>query len=343
MKQAIPNLAKPLFSLFLTLVVTGLFFLTPQHRQDLAASAKAPKHAVPPRTRSDVWEDCLPHIREAGKETNAAVERAVERICQFLHENREGAPAFAKAVLSFDSKWEYVFSDEKEYEAYLQQLFAQHLFRKEELAAVIQSSIATCVEDFQAIENRLLVRCRADVPDFEMLGLPAFRNLEALQRQFGALMSRLSGSVALETRNELGILVTSELSACLAQKVLVALSTRLGISTACLGTGGAGSLETFGVTLVIGLIVDQIVGYIYDAWADPEGKVVNVVNDSLGRILAAVQAAEGVNGQLARLAQERAQLWEQALRQLILTGGAPAGVVLLSSDAGLSHRKEVGQ
>ncbi len=99
--------------------------------------------------------------------------------------------------------------------------------------------------------------------------------------------------------------------------VIVSLSVSAGI----LGVGTASSAETLGIGLVVSLLVDQIVSWVWDWWRDPVGDLTVKMNEKLdqihGLIVNGVGISPGLRQRLEELSKKRAALRRAAISGLL--------------------------
>lgn len=113
----------------------------------------------------------------------------------------------------------------------------------------------------------------------------------------------------------------------IAGEVLTRVAVRFAISAGILGPGAAAAPETFGISLAVSLIVDAVVSWIWDWWADPRGKLAHELDnrlDELNRLLVdGSNDVKGLRSQLRDFARERAVLRRQVVLALLQseTGG----------------------
>ena len=80
--------------------------------------------------------------------------------------------------------------------------------------------------------------------------------------------------------------------------------------------------ESFGGSLVAGLLVDQIAGWAIGWFYKPEIEVTKKLNEELGRLSGLIvdgdEKTHGLRQELSALADRRKQVRETALREMIL-------------------------
>ena len=171
-------------------------------------------------------------------------------------------------------------------------------------------------DELEALGRELGLEVR--VFDLEPAALPAFTDPSTLQAAFEDAMR-----VALDrTRADLRADVTREAVSLVAGEVLTMVAVRLGVSGGILAAGAGSSWATFGVGLVVAVIVDQVVSWVWDWWRDPEGDVSRKMNDKLDEIRTLIvegdgAARPGLRQRLDDLATNRDKLRRAAMAEMI--------------------------
>ena len=279
--------------------------------------------------RKMAWRLVAPRIEIAEEEARKAVEVRTEEVRAFFAERQKRVPAYADRVLSFRSKWELGKSkvpgaDKDAHTRFLKEEFSKTVFSEAELGQVVTGAVENYVRDVQAIENALLVKIRADLKDApECAAMIPDLKTEALFRdRFGSLVGALSTKTGTDSKVDVGRLVGSEIAAAIAIRVGIAVAARLGVSSTILGVGAAGSLETFGISIVAGIIVDQIAGWVIGWYYKPEVEIGQKLNVELEKLCSLIVAGDektrGLEQELGALAERRKLVREAALREMIL-------------------------
>jgi len=99
------------------------------------------------------------------------------------------------------------------------------------------------------------------------------------------------------------------------------MAVRMGTSAAVLGAGAASSWWTFGIGLVVGVIVDQIIAAVWGWTYDPHGKLVAMMNTKIdevrGLVLDGADGKPGLREELRRYADKRAIARREAVLELL--------------------------
>jgi hypothetical protein len=106
------------------------------------------------------------------------------------------------------------------------------------------------------------------------------------------------------------------------------MAQRWATSGLILNTGITGSLGTFGLTFLAGIVADQVLGRIRDKVADPRGKLERALNERLVELRRVVIDGEGsvpgLRQRLEQWADERAKVRRVAVLKLLEgKGGQP--------------------
>jgi hypothetical protein len=116
--------------------------------------------------------------------------------------------------------------------------------------------------------------------------------------------------------------VCSEIVSWVATEVLTVAAAQLATSAGILGTGAASSWDTFGTSIVLGLIVDAVVQEIYAQQFDPIGTLSQKLDASLDEmeslILQGTSDSAGLHGCLRDYSSQRNAKRRQAIQQAVL-------------------------
>lgn len=311
----------------------------------LRNSSTKPPPSVPPvdpatKQRNDederrkiAWKIIAPRIEIAQEEALKAIEVRTQEVRGFFAERQRYVPAYAERVLSFRSKLELGKSkipgaNKDAHTDFLKREFSKIVFSEAQLGETVSGAIENYVRDVQAIENSLLVKVRADLMDLPGYAavLPDLRTEALLRGRFENLAHNLSDKAGTDTTVDVGRLVGSEIAAAIAIRVSIAVAVRLGFSATILGTSTLIGPETLGVSIVAGLIVDQIAGWMIGCFYKPEVKIakeLGTVLDELSTlIVSGDEKTRGLRQELGALAERRKQVRDAALRAMILQPGA---------------------
>lgn len=290
-------------------------------QDDTAAKQKRDEES----RRQIAWRIAAPRIEIAQEEAIKAVEIRTQQVRDFFAERQKRIPAYAERVLSFRSKWELgksklPFTDRDAHARFLKEEFSKLIFSQDELKQQITGAVEDCARDIHAIENALLVKIRADLSDMPecVAVLPDLKTDALFRDRFEKVVVSLSEKAGTDAKVDIGRMVGSEVATAIAIRVGIAVAARLGI----IETSIVLAPETFGVSIVVGLIVDQIAGWVISWFYKPEVKIGKKLTEELGGLsLLLVNGDEktrGLKQELGTLAEQRKTLREGALRHMIL-------------------------
>jgi hypothetical protein len=228
-------------------------------------------------------------------------------------------------VLGWRSKWKFVrdkvpFSRGGRHAAFLREAFAKHLFTPEDLNTAVEQAVRGYGDAIAGVENQMLVRIRADLVDLARADLPEFSDQAELVAAYDIAMKRAVSHIGTDVTADVATLLVS----LIAEEVLAQAAVRMGVSAGLLGAGAGTSWATFGAGLVVALIVDQLITWVWDWWSDPRGDLAAELNIRLDelhdQIVEGDTSAEGLRPRLAEFARQRASLRREAVFEML---GAP--------------------
>lgn len=219
------------------------------------------------------------HLDWADQASVQVAEEELRPLLVFFDDARQNTRRFAQETLSFDSKLKLVtdfFTQNEEHPRFLKNRFESLVFVQEDLDRAVQGVVASYLKRLDDVESQMLVRMKADLatlPETSLAGdlAPGLSDrLEAVIRD-----------AITATQTELQASVGVEIVSFLAGEVVTQATLHLATSSGILGAGALSGTATFGVTVVVGLIVDQIVSEIYNDAFDPIGKLSGTLNERL--------------------------------------------------------------
>ena len=247
----------------------------------------------------------------------------------FFVERQKRLPAYVERVLSFRSKWELGKSkipgaDKDAHTRFLKEEFSRLVFSEAELGHAVTLAVEDYVRDLHAIENALLVKIHADLKDMpECLAvLPDLKTEALLRDRFSNVMTGLSCKAGTDATVDVSRLVGTEIAAAITIRVGIAIASRVGVSAGIVGTGTALGPETLGASIIAGVAIDQVVGWVIGWIYHPEVEIRTKLTEELSGLASLIidgdPKTRGLNQELIALAAQRKLVRETALSQLIL-------------------------
>jgi hypothetical protein len=255
-----------------------------------------------------------PHIEKADTDSLAHVDGSLRSLEGFFGEAKGHAKAFADDVLGWYSKYKLVRG---QHEQFLAETFRKHFFGPEELRQAMTNAVEAYVAELEAIDNRMLVDIRMDVA-----GLPAAASLSSmpmpdLQARYREVCGRIGGVAGADLTVDAGRAVAD----LIVGSVVTMIAARMGTSAVVVGAAAASSWWTFGIGLVIGVIIDQIIATVWDWTYDPRGKLVAMMGEKIDEVRKMVLEGDGgkpgLRAELRSYAERRAALRREAVMTLL--------------------------
>ena len=262
------------------------------------------------------------HLGAASEQSAACVGAHLPRLDRFFMEAKRRTPDFAADALSIGSKWRLLvdglpFTNGDRHQRFLRSKFEEHLFAPETLEKLVRQTVERFLQDLEAIDNDMLVKLQLDLQELPSVLKIQTLDKASLQAAFRKSLEEVGERVAGKLRDDVAV----ELVSLVVGEVLAQAAVRLGVSAGILGSGAAYGWVTFGAGIVLGLVVDQLISWAWDWWADPRGEVAALLNDRLDEIHRLIVEGEGPNKglrqRLEELTQARSQVRSQAIMALI--------------------------
>lgn len=263
-----------------------------------------------------------PHLEWAEKECERAIEEQLAVLDEFFIESKKKTPAFAQEALSWSSQWRLVvdyvpYTEGGRHEKFLRGKFDELVFSSQDLQVVVTNVVAAYLQQVKSIEGQMLVRIRADVADFPSQYKMAQIDSSQLELSYAELVGVSAGATKGVVEGE----AANVLASIAIEKSLMCAARAFGVRSPFLAVGAATSLPTLGISVVLGLIIDQIVSYAWDWCFDPEGSLTDELNTKIGEVnlLIVDGTAEGIGirKQLSQFASERSTHRHQVILSLL--------------------------
>lgn len=266
----------------------------------------------------------------AEQQTSIGLAPRLTPVREFFGEARQRTRAFAEDALGWDSKWKLVTdfaTGKKEHAAFLEERFGEQIFTSEQLEQVVASSVSAYLRHLDDVDAELLVRLRADLADVSPGQLPVQLDRNAID---GAIRAAIDNAVSA-VQVDFGGMVAQQIVSGIAGEVLGNATVQLATSAGILSAGASSGLVTGGVMLVVGIIIDQIITWIYEEVFDPAGELAAKVNGTLSElerlILTGNGNQPGLEGRLRDYAARRGQARTAAVRSVLLRSSIESGTM----------------
>ncbi|MDX9753600.1 MAG: hypothetical protein RBU29_06535 [bacterium] len=260
------------------------------------------------RSQAEIETKCKEHITVAEAQVAEVLKRRTNEFCEFIQARKEGAQPFSKDLISWYGKWRAVkpylpFAKDEGHTEYVTEKFNQHIFSKEELAEAMTRAIMACIKDLESVENHLAAELRQEIMG---QSIPPDQ-IPIAEKEFSQVMEQLVAASQWDAAKTVGNLAASEIVSYVATHVMIHLGVSLGILTA----GAVNSTWTFGISTLIGLIVDVIWEWI----DDPAGDIEREMKKALDQL--SNDASQALYDELQQVATQRSQLWNQAVTEML--------------------------
>jgi hypothetical protein len=278
-------------------------------------------------------------LAEADDKSAAALEQRLKPVAQVFAKGRKGCKNFAEEALSWGGKWALAkgmlgIGGGDAHARYLSDVFARHIFSKDELRTAMQAAVNSYLIDLDGVESEMLVRLRADLENFDHSGQgrPSYlQSDEAFRQEYRRLADQVSRTLKLDAGvtlgREVGLLVAAEIASQVALQAARTAAAEMGVKAGVLGTGVASSAATLGVGMIIAVILDYVLDAIFKgAGYDPAAKIAGQVRESLDKMETALTGDSyflfgGKKGalrqQMEKLHKARQQLRRETVAQFM--------------------------
>lgn len=209
----------------------------------------------------------------------------------FVHSKKARSRAFSEEAIGFKSQVKLLksrmpFTDKKEYEVYLHELFERYFFSEEELLEVVNLQVSQALQDLEGIENELAINLAKYVDGSN--GETSFQQITNSNYQTGQSNVVFVGAKGAQhaAAGTAGTVIAGEIAALIVRRVFA--------------TGVRG-------VPVIGFVAGVLVDVGITAVTDPAAKVKESVDAALDELEAELMAE--LDEALAQLVEQRSASW----------------------------------
>jgi hypothetical protein len=262
-------------------------------------------------------EVAAPHLSWAEHETERVVDDHLQVLVRFFAGAKKNTRPFAEEALSWGSKWrllvDYVpYTRGGRHEKFMRQKFEEYVFTPADLEQAVGQILREYLQEVKSIEGEMLVRIKADVSDFPANYPIATFDKGRIDGIYEDAIRQAIDATKSDAQADLALFISTEALSTIVVGVLRQVAVELGVSASVLGPGAAFAPETIGISLVVGVIVDVIVSWIWDRYADPKGELATKIDrklDDLHRLIVnGSQSVTGLRSRLQEIARERARV-----------------------------------
>lgn len=266
-----------------------------------------------------------PHLDWAEVECNKAIDHNIQVVKDLFEHSKTKTRGYTDYALGMYSKWlaikEFIPFTSKDHGPYLKSEFEKQVLSPMAIEIAISECVKNHVKSVRDIESQMLIRIKKDAPNY-----PDFKSVEALdvatlKANYEKIVEEASKRSVTELAVDAGRLLASEVASFVAIKVAAAIAAKMTTTGVIAGVATTSGPYTFGISIVAGIVVDQIVSWVWDWYADPKGNLSKKLNETLDQMCeGAINGTEkepGLRKALMELNASRIKLQRKATMDLL--------------------------
>jgi hypothetical protein len=265
----------------------------------------------------------------ANQQSASGMNLGLAPVHELFGRGRQGVRGFVDDALGWNSKFKLVkdfLSDGDEHAEFLEDQFSEHIFSDEQLEEAIESSVSAYLTHLDDVDGQLLIRLQLDLSDVPKEQFAPSIDHDAIRELLDSALSQAKTAA----ESEFGPAVGREVASLVAGELLTVVAGELATSSGILSAGAASGTVTLGVGLVVGVIADYAVTWMYEKAYDPRGELAKRVNQQLDQLeqLIIVGSSEqpGLQKRLEDYSLRRSQAREAAIRAAIFPSAQTVGL-----------------
>ncbi len=262
------------------------------------------------------------HLDEATAAIELAVDLSLEPLVHLFARAYAGVPEFVDCALGWTVKFKLAWdllpgTANIRQQQYLRREFERCVLSESELQQTIERNLSGFMKSVESIESRMLVAINADLEDFA--GANPVGRIDRAAYRTACL--QLASDVQTAAGDDLIRDVTQFAVAEMIETLLKRLLARLMAKAAMYGVATASAPMTMGASLLATIIIDSMVGLIWDWVADPHGslecKLKLHLDDMRDALVVGSADEDGLRGELLAIAKARAAIRQTAIEKFM--------------------------
>jgi len=262
------------------------------------------------------------HLNQARGEYHEVISEQLGRIDAYFNRGIGNIPKFVDSAFGYYPKWLMAkdtlsYYERNRCESYLRQQFSQLVINQHDLLSLIQSVEEQINMEFSDIENRMLVSLYADL---EAAGFKL--NPELTSLDLDGKIDSLTGHSLKAAKEDLSGSAGRLAISLLVERILTAIILRGGGTVVTQTTGAALAVPTWGLSIAIGIITDQLLERIWNWYYDPKGRLRDQLQQSIRQmrqdIRFGVSQHPGLEPSIHALVDQQQAEYRRKLPELIL-------------------------
>lgn len=252
-------------------------------------SSHSPSHpaaagTVPVASPSaSVAEVVATHLGWADQQASAGLAPQLSPLRDFFVGAKAGTRAFAEDALGWSSKWKFVkeqVAGGDEHRRFLAERFRVRVFAQEDLEKTLKYAVAAYMTHLDNVDSMLLVKLKADLASIPSSGFSAAADPALIEQSLNRAIHDAVRAVEAEFPGAVG----REVVSYVAGELLGMAAGRLATSAGILSVGAYSGMASAGAGIVLSIIIDYVVSWAYEKWADPIGKMSRKLDGTLTQL-----------------------------------------------------------
>jgi len=284
----------------------------------------SPERHVPLYDAEELLAIAQPHLDRARKQIEGAIDASLAPLRRYFEIARRGVPEFVEATDGWIATGKYLWdvlpgTANVRLKGYLKEEFERLVINPMGLQQGLEASVTAFAKAINSFENQMLVALKEDLESFDNPLLPGLLNHDLVQQL--SACDEIIGRSQMATQDGVILAINQAAISELARVIIGKVFRRMTTSGILYATAATGAPATAGLSLVAAVLIDFMVGWIWDWYADPHGKLEREMyvhlSDLLFELTSGPQGIGGLRDEMLNVAQERATQRQIAITRLI--------------------------
>ena len=225
-------------------------------------------------------------IQEAYDQGILSIDAEAKSIRQWVLSGKNGTAKAADELSGWGAKWKYIYYSKEEFHDYVESVVSNNTHSLKQYNQRMKEGVEGCMWDIHNIEIALADKLS--------------KEYSLSEAQTKGINSKIVSNTPNVAPNVVAVLAGDIISL-----VIAGVTEKLCVTSVIVGTGTVASWATLGASIVVGIIVDAIIGWFIDS----EGSIKDKIDESIDTM--ANESEDKFREKMKKVLDERRTQWEK--------------------------------
>lgn len=277
-----------------------------------------------PGKMPDAVKMSQPHLAWAEKECDNAAEQHILILKDLFVESKKRTRNYADDALGWYSKWLLIKDipfTSKQHGPYLKSEFEKKVLDPKAIDITLKKIVELQIKSIKDVESQFMVKIQQDSANYPNINNITKFDSDTIKVLFEEAIKEAAGSATGDVAADIGKMIGGQVASAIAVSVAMAIGAKMVSTGVIAGVAVPSSGYTLGASIVVGIVLDQFISWVWDWYANPKGDLTKKLNNTLDQMSeAAIEGAGGNPGlrkKLMELNSNRASLRRTATLKIL--------------------------